>query len=111
MTFKSAIWYPIAVVLTGINLVGAVLAVGQPEPEHLTIHVALAAAFGLWAWRLRPRSGGGEIQFQARLEALEAEVSRLRLELSETQERLDFAERLLAQRPEARRVSPERPGP
>jgi hypothetical protein len=30
------------------------------------------------------------------LEALEVDVSRLRQELSETQERLDFAERLLA---------------
>ena len=109
MTFKSAIWYPIAVVLTGINLVGAVLAVGQPEPEHLTIHVALAAAFGLWAWRLRPRPGGGDIQ--PRLEALEIEVSKLRQALSETQDRLDFAERLLAQRPEARRVGSERQGP
>lgn len=33
-----------------------------------------------------------------RLEALEHEVGSLRYELGETQERLDFAERLLAQR-------------
>src|SRR2546425_7002122 len=37
----------------------------------------------------------------------EAEVSKLRQELSEAQERLDFAERLLAQGPEARRVRSE----
>ena len=37
---------------------------------------------------------GGELE--PRLEALEFEVSDLRRELSETQERLDFAERLLA---------------
>jgi predicted nucleic acid-binding Zn-ribbon protein len=45
------------------------------------------------------------------LEALEAEVSRLRQEVSEMQERLDFAERLLAQRPDPRRMGPERQGP
>src|SRR2546422_11197176 len=35
-------------------------------------------------------------ELPARLEALEAELNTLRQELSETQERLDFAERLLA---------------
>ena len=109
MTFKPPIWYPIAAVLSVINLVGAGFAVGQGEPGHAAIHVALAGAFGLWAQRLRPRRGGSELQpgLEA-LEALEAEVSKLRQELSEAQERLDFAERLLAQGPEARRVDPQR---
>lgn len=40
------------------------------------------------------------------LEALEGEVGRLRQELSETQERLDFAERVLAQGREAGRLGP-----
>jgi hypothetical protein len=40
-----------------------------------------------------------------RLHALEHEVGLLRQELSETQERLDFSERLLAQN------RPDRPGP
>jgi hypothetical protein len=106
MTFKPAIWYPIAVVLSVINLAGAGFAAGQAQPWHATIHAALALAFGLWAQRLRKGPGGSELQ--ARLEALEAEVSKLRQELSETQERLDFAERLLAQGPEARRVGPQR---
>lgn len=35
----------------------------------------------------------------------------LRRELSELQERLDFAERVLAQGPESRRVGPEGQGP
>ena len=113
MTFKPAIWYPIAVALSVINLVGVGFAA---EPWHATIHAALALAFGLWAHRLRQGPGGSELQ--ARLEALEAEVSKLealeaevrmlRQELTETQERLDFAERLLAQGPEARRVGPQR---
>ena len=105
MTFKPAIWYPIAVVLSVINLLGAGFAARQAEPLHATVHAALALAFGLWAQRLRQGRGGGEVQ--ARLEALEAEASNLRQELSETQERLDFAERLLAQAPDTRRVGPQ----
>jgi len=106
MTFKPAIWYPIAVVLSVINLAGAGFAARQAEPWHATIHAALALAFGLWAQRLRQSPGGSEPQ--VRLEALEIEMSNVRRELSETQERLDFAERMLAQAPEARRVDPQR---
>jgi hypothetical protein len=105
MTFKPVIWYPIAVVLSVINLAGAGFAAAQAEPWHAGIHATLALAFGLWAQRLRQGPGEGELP--ARLEALEAEVSNLRQELSETQERLDFAERLLAQGPEPRRVGPQ----
>jgi hypothetical protein len=105
MTFKPAIWYPIAVVLSAVNLVGAGFAAAEAEPWHAAIHTALALAFGLWAQRLR--QGPGEIDLQGRLEALEADVSNLRQALSETQERLDFAERLLAQASEARRVGPQ----
>ncbi|MGH7628017.1 MAG: hypothetical protein ACREOF_01220 [Gemmatimonadales bacterium] len=106
MTFKPAIWYPIAVVLSVINLLGVGFATGQAQPWHATIHAALALGFGLWAHRLR--QGPGESELPARLEALEAEVSTLRQELSETQERLDFAERVLAQEPDTRRVGPQR---
>lgn len=112
MTFKPTIWYPIAVVLSVINLVAVAFAVGPVQPWHATIHAALALAFGLWAQRLRQGPGGSEFQASLEtpeaLESLEAEVGRLRQELSEMQERLDFAERLLAQGPEARRVGPQR---
>ena len=106
MNFKPAIWFPIAVVLSVINLAGAGFAARAAEPWHATTHAVLALAFGLWAQRLRPGTGGGEVQ--ARLEAIESEVSNLGRELGELQERLDFAERLLAQRPEASRVEPQR---
>jgi hypothetical protein len=105
MTFKPAIWQPIAVVLSVINLVAAAFAAGSAEPLHAGIHVVLGLAFGLWAQRLR--QGLGATEFQPRLEALEFEVSDLRRELSETQERLDFAERVLAQAQESRRLGPE----
>jgi len=106
-------WYPIAVVLSVINLVGVGFAA---EPWHATIHAGLALAFGLWAQRLRKGPGGSEPQARlealeaevSKFEALEAQVSKLRQEVSEAQERLDFAERLLAQGPETRRVGPQR---
>jgi hypothetical protein len=112
MSFKSAIWFPVAVVLSVINLVAVGFAAGQPEPWHAGIHAALALAFGLWAQRLRQGPRGSELQaplevFEA-VEALEAEVSKLRQELSETQERVDFTERVLAQGSESRRVGPQR---
>ena len=106
MTFKPAIWYPIAVVLSVINLVAAGFAAQAAEPLHATTHAALALAFGLWAQRLRLRRGGSDLQ--ARLEALEGgesseevqalrnELDTVRRELSELNERVDFAERLLA---------------
>ena len=104
MTFKSAIWSPIAIVLSVANLAGAGFAIGRGEPLHATIHVGLALAFGWWAQRLRQGASGSELP--ARLEALEFEVNTLRQELGEMQERLDFAERLLAQPPETRRAGP-----
>jgi hypothetical protein len=106
MTFKPAIWRPIAVVLSAVNLVAVGFAAGAAEPWHAAVHAALALAFGLWAQRLRQVPGGSDTQ--VRLELLEADVSNLRQELSEAQERLDFAERVLAQGAETRRVGPER---
>jgi hypothetical protein len=120
MTFKPAIWFPIAIVLSAGNLVGVGFAAAEAEALHAAVHAALALAFGLWAQRLRQRRlsvplGGSDQQAGLEaldgLEALEAEVSKLRQEVSETQERLDFAERVLAQRPEAPRVGPQRQGP
>jgi hypothetical protein len=106
MTFKPAIWYPIAVALSVLNVIGVWFAVRPVEPLHATTHAVLAVAFGLWAQRLRQGPRGGELQ--AGLEALEIEMSTLRQELGETQERLDFVERMLAQGPEPRRVDQQR---
>ena len=107
MTFKPAIWYPIAVALSAINLVAVGFALRPAEPWHAVMHAALALGFGLWARRLRQGPAGSE-PLQAPLEVIEGEVSRLREELTETQERLDFAERMLAQGREPRRVDPQR---
>ncbi len=106
MTFKPRVWQPIAIVLSAVNLAGVGFAAARGEAWHASIHAALALAFGLWAQYLRRGPAGSEPQ--ARLETLEAEIGNLRGELSELQERLDFAERMLAQAPDARRVGPER---
>ena len=116
MTFKPATWYPIAVALSVANLIGAGFVLA--EPMHAGLHVTLGLAFGLWAQRLRQNRGKREAQAGVEatdaleaVDALEIEVSRMRQELSEAQERLDFVERLLARGPEARRVGVERPDP
>lgn len=107
MTFKPRTWYPIAVALAALNL----LAVGFATDDglHMAAHVVLAGAFALWARNLRRRAeeGAGATDLQDRLEELEAEANRMRRELSEAQERLDFAERMLAQKAEPRRTDRE----
>lgn len=114
MTFKPATWYPIAAVLSAANVAAVWFAAQPAEPWHATGHAVLGVAFAVWAQHLRARRAGSAAQQQLEtmedLGALEGEVSALRRELSETQERLDFAERVLAQGPPARRVDPERHG-
>lgn len=107
MRFKPRTWYPIAALLSMINVAAVWFAAQPAEPWHATIHAALGVAFGLWAQRLRQRLDGGETgrsgELAAHLEPLELEVGQLRQELAEAQERLDFTERMLAQGADPRR--------
>jgi hypothetical protein len=102
MTFKPKIWYPIATILSALNVASIYFAAQPGEAWHATAHGALAVAFGLWAQSLRLRQRRGQENVPTRLEEVDAEVGQMRQELSEAQERLDFAERMLAQRPETR---------
>jgi hypothetical protein len=115
MTFKPSVWRPIAFVLSAINVVAVGPAAGAAEPWHASIHAALALAFGWWAVRMGGQPSTGRLagqplaaEIEDRLAALENETGNLRRELGEAQERLDFAERVLAQSAEQRRVGPER---
>lgn len=107
MTAKPSIWYPIAFVLSAANLVAVGMYAG--DTMHAAAHGALALVFGSWA--LRMRSGGDKSELANRLEALEArdgienpeevqalrdDLQTVRRELSELNERVDFAERVLA---------------
>lgn len=109
MALNPRIWFPIAVGATALNLVAAAFYTGT----HAGMHAAVAVGFGLWAQRLRQRGASGAQQqveagtaqqLQEGFEALEADVARLRQELNETQERVDFVERVLAQSQEAGRL-------
>ncbi len=118
MIFKPTTWFRIAAVLAVVNLVSAGFAIGQAQLPHAAVHVVLALGFAWWAAWLRQRPGGRDLQpgrdavdaLEA-VRALEADVLQLRQELTETQERLDFAERMLAQGAEARRMGPQRRDP
>jgi uncharacterized protein HemX len=75
------------------------------ESGHAMVHVVLAAGFGYWAWLLsrsaRSREPTGlQEQLEQQAAALEDAQARLAdqsAQLAELQERLDFAERILAQ--------------
>jgi nitrogen fixation-related uncharacterized protein len=103
MQFKPSIWFPIALILAAANLIA--VPVYAADPWHSFAHGAVGVAFALWAQRLKQRRDRDREAQQSletpagdRLEGVEDELTRLRHELSETQERLDFTERMLAQR-------------
>lgn len=79
---------------TTVELVGLIIVVG-------TAAVTIVKVARLWTSRLQPPSD----DVTARLEALERNVERLQQEHDESQERLDFAERLLSKTREERRIS------
>ena len=67
----------------------------------------LALAIGFVAILKMPRKAFGhrsDPQLEDRVDALEQELGTIRQQLSETQERLDFAERLLARTEGARQL-------
>jgi hypothetical protein len=103
MTFKPKIWYPIAAVLALVNVAAVWVAAVPAEPAHATLHAVLGVAFALWAQALRRRIKGAEAEaLTAGTETLALDVDDLRQQLAETQERLDFAERVLAQQKSVR---------
>ena len=105
MRFKPSFWFPIAVIACWVNVVWAWIAArtGPMAGPHAMGHAIAALAFGLWAATLRSQLRSEprppvRPELPEHLEELEAEMNNLRQQLIETQERLDFTERLLAQR-------------
>jgi predicted nucleic acid-binding Zn-ribbon protein len=73
----------------------------------LTMLVGIPAFTVIKVARLRAaRQDSPSADVTGRLEALERDVQGLQQELAETQERLDFAERLLSKAREERRIGP-----
>jgi hypothetical protein len=97
MTLKPKIWQPVAAVLSLANL-GAVWFAAQPaEPWHASIHAVLAVGFALWAQRLGTRRRAASITGESLSAEVLDELSILGSEVAELSERLDFAERVMAQ--------------
>ena len=85
----------------------------DPQVFLAAVVIILVAAIGTWGAvkiaKIKAQSRvAADPDTAAHLRALDQEVGTLRQEMVETQERLDFAERLLAQGPETRRVEPQR---
>ncbi len=78
---------------TAVELVGLIIVVG-------TAAVTIVKDARLWTSRLQSPSA----DVTARLEALARSVEHLQQEQAETQERLDFAERLLSKAREERQI-------
>ena len=107
MQFKPSLWFPIAVILAAANLIYVPFVSG--DSWHALAHGALGVGFALWAQRLKQRrdaergeqraveAGSGE-----RVDLLEDEITKLRQELNDAQERLDFTERMLTQKDHSR---------
>ncbi|HET9513722.1 MAG TPA: hypothetical protein VFO95_07320 [Gemmatimonadales bacterium] len=105
MTFKPAIWRPIAWILSAVNVGGIFFAMRVSDPPHALLHAVLAVGFGWWAIRLGRGSAGGELnrlQEQLEQQAVVLEDTQALLasqanQIAELHERIDFAERLLTQ--------------
>lgn len=116
MTLKRTIWLSVALILTTVNVLGLGWALALQEGPHAGAHVALSVLCGWWAYRLLRPAGPSDatdapaaLDQQERFDALESDVNRLRQELGEAQERVDFAERMLATRADPHRVDQQRP--
>jgi uncharacterized protein (DUF342 family) len=83
-------------------------------PEQLVLLIPISAIImaglvkiaRLWGPGVQVQSGAAMKQLESRLETVEQELAALQQDVSETQERLDFAERLLAQTREGKRIGP-----
>jgi hypothetical protein len=102
VTSKTRFWNTVLVLASAGNVIAVWFAAQPAEPWHATIHAALAVVFGLWAQR-RMRLDDGRAGTDAlgqgsgdEISALRDEAGEVRRELSEVQERLDFAERMLS---------------
>jgi hypothetical protein len=84
----------------------------DPQFFLTAVVTVLIASIGIWgavkiAKIIAHSRVAGDPETAAHLQALDEEMGTLRREMTETQERLDFAERMLAQGPETRRVGPQ----
>jgi hypothetical protein len=99
--FEHRAWIPVAWLLSLANLASVWFAARPAEPWHATIHALLAVGFALGARRLtaRRRANAQVEQLQQALdqnEHLQQTVDGMHARVEELEERVGFAERLLA---------------
>ncbi len=109
MWFKHRAWIPVGWILALGNLVAVWFAAEPGEPWHATVHALLAAGFGLGARHLTVRRRTAELYGQAQEaldlnDHLERTLEGTEARLHELEERVDFAERLLANYRDAERL-------
>lgn len=110
MWFKSRVWIPIAWAASLVNLY-FVFTVGPGQPAHATGHGVLAVLFALGAQRLMVRQRrdalqGDERQLLEDVQTRLGDLADLQRRVAELEERVDFAERVLAQQREGQRLGP-----
>ena len=112
MWFKHRAWIPVAWLVSLGNLISVWLP-APVAPWHAATHAVLAVLCGLGAQRLaaRPDSRGrqlesGEHQILEDLQTGLGDLDELRQRVGELEERVDFAERLLAQQRDGQRLGP-----
>ena len=97
MSLNPKIWQPVAAVLSLGNLVAVWFAAQPAEAWHASLHAVLAVGFALGAQRLGTRRRAASIGGESLSAEVLDELSILGSEVAELSERLDFAERVLAQ--------------
>lgn len=91
-------WRLVAIALSVFNVAGAGFALAAGEGWHTGIHLSLAIAFAFAAQRLKERSSvSAAEEGTTKVEELQDTVARQAAQLTELQERVDFAERMLTQ--------------
>ncbi|HLZ45881.1 MAG TPA: hypothetical protein VKQ05_09430 [Gemmatimonadales bacterium] len=114
---STSLWRRIAIALAVFNVAGAGFAIAAGEGWHAGIHVSLALAFAFAARRLQQAyvaREAGSVQQQleehaAALQEMQDALTRQSGQIAELQERVDFAERMLAQARDRQQLEARRP--
>lgn len=101
MRFKNRGWIAVAWLASFVNLGAVWFAAAPGEPMHASLHAALAVGFGLGARHLQHRHRAllQDQQLQEALDQnayLEETTEAMQTRVRELEERVDFADRLLA---------------
>jgi hypothetical protein len=100
MARSRKFWFKFAVVAAVANVGFGLYASVVEEPVHAFVHGALAVIFGVWAsFMSREKPVAQDPAEVKKVMMLEDNLSDLERQLHETQQRLDFADQLLKQRP------------